>query len=132
MELYTHLPNRLGLNLIDFDQFNHVDFLYSRDVSDMVYKSLINTVVSAEFANWTPVYDRTTSYNFFENDYQCNNIDFSERNLKNNKKGFWNKITSYIKKKEVHPLIKAKSENTEETIKSNNTFLKAWKEIIHL
>lgn len=100
MDLYTHLPNRLGLHLIEFDQFNHVDFLYSRNVSDMVYNSVINTLIIADFIDWKPVYDNKTPPNTLSNDIQCNDINsIDERISRKRTDGLWNKITSYIKKK---------------------------------
>lgn len=130
MELYTYIPNRLGLHLIEFDKFNHVDFLYSRDVFNLVYKSVINTITTAESADWAPVYDRETLFNSF-NLSNCSDIEFRGRNAKK-KKGFWSTITSYIKKLEVQPLIKNKEETNEENNESRNIFSRAWKEIIHL
>lgn len=127
MELYTRLPNRLGLHLINFDQFNHVDFLYSRNVSDLVYQNVINTISTAEFNDWVPVYDKTTSYKISSNYIQCNDKGISERTSKKKNDGFWSKITSYIKKKEVHPFIKIKEEQNEETFES-----RAWSKIHNL
>lgn len=128
MELYTRLPNRLGLHLIDFDQFNHVDFLYSRNVSDLVYQNVINTISTAEFDDWVPVYDKTTSYKTSSSYIQCNDIEINERTSKKKNDGFWSKITSYMKKKEVYPLIKIKEvKNDEEKVKS-----KVWSDIQYI
>lgn len=128
MDLYTRLPNRLGLNLIEFDEFNHVDFLYSRNVFDMVYKNVINTLLTAEFIDWIPVYDNTTSFNSLNN-YQCNDIEINERSPRKKNDGFWNKITRYLRKKEVYPLVKTKEE---ENVNSRNTFSNSWKEMFNL
>lgn len=129
MDLYNSLPNKLGLHLIEFDQFNHVDFLYSRNVSDMVYNSIINTIITADFVDWKPIYDNTTSSHGISNYIQCNDIDhIGERISRKKTDGLWNKITSYIKKKEVQPIIQTNEEN----IQTKNTYLNSWKETFHL
>jgi len=130
MELYTHLPNRLGLHLIEYDKFNHVDFLYSHNVSDMVYESVLNTISPAELLDWIPVYDKTTLFNHLNDDMQCNDLEIKERSPKKKNSSFWNKITKYIIQKEVYPLTQIKEDD--EIIKSRNTFLKSWKETIYL
>jgi len=130
MELYTHLPNRLGLHLIEYDKFNHVDFLYSHNVSDMVYESVLNTIYPAELLDWIPVYDKTTSFNNLNDDMQCNDLEIKERSSKKKNSSFWNKITKYIIQKEVYPITQIKEDD--EIIKSRNTFLKSWKETIYL
>ncbi|XP_022182087.1 gastric triacylglycerol lipase-like [Myzus persicae] len=122
VELYSHLPNRLGLHLIKFDKFNHVDFLYSKNVTDMVYQSVMNTIFKAEFDDWSPEFDNTTSFNSINYNNQCND----ERNARTTNNGFWLKITSFIKKKEVHPLKSFMGEDKEENVKSRNTILTAW------
>lgn len=129
MNLYTSLPNKLGLHLIEFDQFNHVDFLYSRNVSEMVYNSIINTLITADFIDWKPVYDNTSSSNGISNYFQCDDIDpIGERISRKKTDGLWNKITSYIKKKEVYPIV----QTSEENIQTKNTYLKSWKETFNL
>lgn len=129
MDLYTSLPNRLGLHLIEFDQFNHVDFLYSRNVSDMVYNRVINTLITADFVDWKPVYDNITSSNGISNYIQCNDINLKgEKIPRKNTDSLWNKITSYIKKKEIRPIVQPHEEN----IQTQNTHLKSWKETFHL
>lgn len=127
LELYTHLPNRLGLHLIEFEKFNHVDFLYSRNVSDMVYQSVISTITAAESYDWVPVYDKTTSFSPFL-DKQCNDIELSERSIRKKNGGFWSKMLSYIKKKEVRPLTKLKEEN----IQYGNKYQNTWNETLYL
>lgn len=115
---------------MEFDQFNHVDFLYSRDIFNMVYKSVINTVLTAESVDWKPVYDRTTPFYALSNYSQCNDVELRDRNSQKKNDGFWNTITSYIKKKELQPLIKIKEDN--EDVKSRNALKRAWKETIHV
>lgn len=127
MELYTHLPNRIGLHLIEFEQFNHVDFLYSRNVSELVYQSVINTITTAESFDWAPVYDNKTSYNAFLQK-QCNDVELSERSSRKNNNGFWSKMFSYIKKKEVPSLTKLKEEN----IQYRNKYQNTWNETYNL
>lgn len=116
---------------MEFDQFNHVDFLYSRDIFNMVYKSVMNTVLTADTIDWKPVYDRTTPFYAQSNYSQCNDAELRERNSRKNNNGFWNTITSFIKKKEIQPLIPNKEENGEIS-KSKNMFKRAWKEIIYV
>lgn len=128
IELYTHLRNRLGLHLIEFDQFNHVDFLYSRNVSDMVYNSVINTISTADLLDWVPVYDKTTPFYALNTDKQCNDSEFNERSSRKKKKGFWSKFTTFIKKMEIQPIVSIEEVNNENNFKSRNTFLRAWKE----
>ncbi|VVC24403.1 Partial AB-hydrolase lipase domain,Serine aminopeptidase, S33,Alpha/Beta hydrolase fold [Cinara cedri] len=130
IELYSHLPNRLGLNLIEFDQFNHVDFLYSKNIIDMVYQSVLNTISTTEFEDWVPVFDNTTIYNAIDN-IHCNDIELRERNSRKTNKGFWSKLTGYIKKKEVSPLVNIKEQHSEKTAESRNTYTKAWKELFN-
>lgn len=125
MELYTQLPRRLGLFLIAFDKFNHVDFLYSRNVSDMVYQSVMNTISIADFIDWIPVYDNKTTFKDLSNYTLCNDTELGERTLKRKNDSFWSKLTSYIKKKEVHPLTNV-NENNEENNKSRNMFPMSW------
>lgn len=118
----------MGLNLIDFDKFNHIDFLYSRDVFDMVYKNVINTLLTAEIKDWIPIYDNTTSFNSLSYYNQCNDTEISNRGSRKNNEGFWNKITRYLWKKEVYPLVNPNEENVNsKKISSNN-----WKEIIYV
>lgn len=117
IELYTHLRNRLGLTLIDHDEFNHVDFLYSRNVSHMVYNGVIKTISKADFLDWVPVYDNTASFYALKTDSQCNNSESHGRISKRKKKGFWKKITSLMKM-EVQPMISTEEEYNENTNKS--------------
>lgn len=132
-ELYTRLPNRLGLHLIEFDKFNHVDFLYSRNITKMVYQSVFNTLQTAESIDWVPVYDNSTSFNTFSKYNKCEDTEFGERvSRKKNNDGFWNKIMRYVKKKEVHPLTSSKEENNEESLKSRNTNQKAWTQTFYV
>jgi hypothetical protein len=105
IELYTHLRNRLGLNLIMFDEFNHVDFLYSRNVSDMVYNSVIRTISKVDLLGWVPVYDNTVSFYALKTDNQCNDSELHERSSRRKKNGFWSKFTSIMEKMEVQPII---------------------------
>lgn len=133
IELYSHLPNRLGLNLIEFDQFNHVDFLYSKNIVDMVYQSVLNTISITEFDDWVPVYDNTTAYNALSN-IQCNDMELKEKNSRK-QDGFWRKLIQYIKKKEVSPLISTEEQNNEKNTDShhsNTTYMKSWKEPFNL
>lgn len=123
-ELYTHLKNRLGLHLINFDQFNHVDFLYSRNVSDMVYNSVISTISTADFLNWVPVYDKKTPFYALKIDNECKDSELHERSSRRKKKGFWNKITSFVKKMVVQPIASIEEENNEN--KPRIKFLRAW------
>lgn len=122
MDLYSHLPNRLGLHLIKFDKFNHVDFLYSKNVTEMVYQSLMNTIFKAEFVDWVPEFDNTTAFNTISDYNQCKD----ERNARITNNGFWHKFSSFIKKKEVHPLKSFMEEDKEENVKLRNTILTNW------
>ncbi|XP_050061037.1 gastric triacylglycerol lipase-like [Aphis gossypii] len=122
VELYSRLPNRLGINLIKFDQFNHVDFLYSKNVTEMVYQSVMNTLFKAEFADWIPEIDNTTAFNVSSDYNQC----YDERNARKTKNGFWQKITSFIKRKEVYPLKNYMVEDHEENVRSRHTIKNAW------
>ncbi|CAI6364457.1 unnamed protein product [Macrosiphum euphorbiae] len=122
MELYSHLPNRLGLHLIEFDKFNHVDFLYSKNVTDMVYQSVMNTIFKAEFVDWIPEFDNTTAFNALSDYNKCND----DRNARTTNNGFWHKITSIIKKKEVYPLTSIMREDKEKHVRSRNTYVMAW------
>lgn len=123
MELYTQLPHRLGLFLIGFEKFNHVDFLYSRNVSDMVYQSVMNTISKADLTEWIPVYDNAITFKDLSNYTLCNDTELRERTMRKND-SFWSKLTSYIKKKEVYPLTNV-NENNEEN-KSRNMFPMSW------
>jgi len=87
----------------------------------MLYKSVINTISTAETVNWTPVYDNTTPFKDLSNYNRCNDTEFGERTSRRKNDGFWSKLTSYIKKKEVYPLGKMNENN-----KSRNTFTIAW------
>lgn len=132
-ELYTRLPNRLGLHLIEFDKFNHVDFLYSRNITEMVYQSVFNTLHTAESVDWVPIYDKTTSFNNYSKYDKCEDTTFGEReSRKKNNDGFWNKIMRYVKKKEVHTLMSSTEENNEESFKSRHTNQKAWAETFYV
>ncbi|XP_026810356.1 gastric triacylglycerol lipase-like [Rhopalosiphum maidis] len=124
VELYSRLPNRLGIHLIKFDQFNHVDFLYSKNVTDMVYQSVMNTIFKAEFLDWIPEFDNTTAFNSSSDYIQC----YDERSARKTKNGFWHKITSFIKRKELHPIKSSIAENYEENVRSRHTIKLAWNE----
>lgn len=124
VELYSHLPNRLGLHLIKYDKFNHVDFLYSKNVTDMVYQSVMNTIFKAEFVDWIPEFDNTTAFNDLSDYNQCND----DRNARKTNNGFWHKITSILKKKEVHPLTSIMTEDKEKHVRSRHTYVMAWNE----
>lgn len=129
IELYSHLPNRLGLNRIEFDQFNHVDFLYSKNIIDMVYQSVLNTISTTEIDDWVPVYDNTTTYNALD-DVQCNDIELGERNSRKTSNGLWGKLTWFMKKKEVTP-FNNREQNNEKNIEPRTTNIKAWKDLFN-
>jgi len=92
----------------------------------------MNTISTAESVDWTPVYDDTTLFKDLRNYNRCNDTEFGERTSRRKNDGFWSKLTSYIKKKEVFPLVKV-NENNEENNKSRNTlFPMAWNETYNL
>lgn len=84
----------------------------------------METIFKAEVVDWVPNFDNTSAFNALSGYNQCND----ERNARKTNNGFWHKITSFIKKKEVHPLVKFKEENSEEDVKTRNTMLMAWKQ----
>lgn len=131
--MYTRLPNRLGLHLIEYEKFNHVDFLYSYNVTEMVYQSVINLISTAEYVDWVPTYDNTTSSRSVSDYTQCRDTEFRERTARKKSNGFWSKITSFLKTKpenlEVYPLAKVQEDNYyEEHAKNRNMFVQAWNE----
>lgn len=93
MELYTQLPHRLGLHLIN--EFNHGDFLYGYNVYDMLYQNVINTIYTAEFDDWLPVYDNTTLFKDLNNETLCNDTEIRERASRKKNDSFWSKLISY-------------------------------------
>lgn len=134
MELYARLPNRLSLNLVNYEKFNHVDFMYSRNITELVYQSVINTIFTAELVNWVPIYDNT-SYFIPANKYvNCKDEELNKREPRGKTEGFWDKLMSFMKIKkanqEIHPLIT--QEYDEADIKSRSTVTKSWSKIFHL
>jgi hypothetical protein len=90
----------------------------------MVYQSVMNTIFKAEFVDWIPEFDNTTAFNFSSDYIQC----YDERSARKTKNGFWHKITSFIKRKEVHPIKSSMAENYEENVRSRHTNKLAWNE----
>jgi len=82
----------------------------------------MNTIFEADFVDWVPGFDNTTEFNTLSDYTQCND----ERSARKTNNGFWHKITSFIKKKEVYPLENFMAEDNEENVKSRNTMLMAW------
>jgi len=82
----------------------------------------MNTIFKAEFADWIPEIDNTTAFNASSDYIQC----YDERNARKTKNGFWQKITSFIKKKEVYPLKNYMVEDREENVRSRHTIKSAW------
>jgi len=82
----------------------------------------MNTIFKAEFVDWVPEFDNTTAFNALSDYSQCND----ERNARTTNNGFWQKITSFIKKKEVRSLKSFIGEDKEENVRSRNTILRAW------
>jgi len=88
----------------------------------MVYQSVLNTIFKAEFVDWIPEIDNTTAFIALSDYNQCND----ERNARTTNNGFWHKITSLIKKKEVYPLTSIMREDKEKNVRSRNTIVTAW------
>ncbi|XP_050443191.1 lipase 3-like [Adelges cooleyi] len=123
MELYTRLPNRLGKHLINYERFNHVDFLYSRNVTRLLYRSVLSSIKHIDSSFWIPYFDRKTFFN--------NTIDYNRCEKKyKNEQSLWYKLMSYVRKTpELHPIISP--DDNELGNKPNETMLNAWDHIFN-
>jgi len=76
----------------------------------------------AEFVDWIPEFDNKTAFNALSDYNKCND----DRNARTTNNGFWHKITSIIKKKELYPLTSIMREDKEKYVRSRNTYVMAW------
>lgn len=124
MELYTRLPHRLGIHLINYEKFNHIDFMYSHNVTGLLNKYIISSIIQANKPNWIPLYDKDSTY-INDQYYECNNNNYYKSEQRQKDESMWKKITSFFKKKsQVHPIVKTKMDEQ----KQNTNYYNAWKQ----
>ncbi|XP_050527781.1 lipase 3-like [Daktulosphaira vitifoliae] len=125
MELYTRLPHRLGIHLINYEKFNHIDFMYSRNVNGLLNKYVIDSIIQADKPYWIPLYDKDTIYNITDQYFKCKNKDHFKVEQRQKDESIWEKITSFLKQKsQFHPIIKTKIDEQ----KQNTNHYSSWKQ----